>query len=70
VQRSRHLAIAHLAVACISLAGCDRVWTLTFKEAYDLAGWHLAPYDADDEYFIDETGLMLDATAPDMSSSR
>jgi len=43
---------------------------LTFKEAYDLAGWHLAPYDADDEYFIDETGLMLDATAPDMSSSR
>lgn len=61
--RFRHLTIALLAVACMFLAGCDRVWTLTFNDAYDLAGWHLGPYDANAEYLIDENGLMLDATA-------
>jgi len=63
VLRFRYFAIALLAVACMSLAGCDRVWTLTFNDVYDLAGWHLGPYDANDEYRIDENGLMLDAVA-------
>lgn len=63
MRRFRILALALLAVACMLLAGCDRVWTVTFNDVYDLAGWNLSMYDINDEYRIDENGLMLDATA-------